>query len=308
LVELLVVIGIIAVLIAILLPAIQGARRQARLAQCASNLRSLLQACQMHAGEHKGFLPLAGQITVDPAGGLVTAAMNLPSRVNDTQRKRYTYVTSLLGPSIMYIAPLPAALAPYLGVNDLPDTWEDLDPALNRREGVWRRFMCPDTDAAEKAKLKPDPKDTNFVGQGMMIVGFVGSQWLYAWATNSDYGLNEGVLGFHYVRGFAPNRLGGNLAAVRRSSEVALFTDAIPRKSAVIPEMSEGWICWSPSLAGPSQATLRDAWDNTGRAGSPDSFDRFRHSRRMNVGFLDGHVETVPLTADALEKVYLIPP
>jgi prepilin-type processing-associated H-X9-DG protein/prepilin-type N-terminal cleavage/methylation domain-containing protein len=308
LVELLVVIGIIAVLVAILLPAIQGARRQARLVQCGSNLRSLLQACQMHAHEHKGFLPLAGRITVSPAGGVLVAAQSLPTRVNDIQRKRYTYVISPAGPSIVYFAPFPAALAPYLGVTDLPDTWDDLDPALNRREGVWRRFMCPDTDAYEKAKLKPDPKDTNFVGQGMMMVGSAGDQWIYAWATNSDYALNEGVLGFNYDRRYAPNRLAGNLAQVARSSEVALFTDAVPRKSPVIAEMSEGWICWSPSLDGTGPATLGDAWDNTGRAESSENFDLFRHSKRMNVGFLDGHVETVPLTKEALDKVYLIPP
>jgi prepilin-type N-terminal cleavage/methylation domain-containing protein len=57
LVELLVVIGIIALLISILLPSLQKAREAANRVKCASNLRSLGQSVHMFAQAQKGKIP-----------------------------------------------------------------------------------------------------------------------------------------------------------------------------------------------------------------------------------------------------------
>src|SRR6266511_4159287 len=57
LVELLVVIGIIAILISILLPGLSRARRAANTVACAANLRSILQGMQIYASQNGGSIP-----------------------------------------------------------------------------------------------------------------------------------------------------------------------------------------------------------------------------------------------------------
>jgi len=70
LVELLVVIGIIALLISILLPSLNKARRQAKTVQCQSNMRQVSMALLMYIGDNKGHFPpaQAKKSTIWPSG------------------------------------------------------------------------------------------------------------------------------------------------------------------------------------------------------------------------------------------------
>lgn len=84
LVELLVVIGIIALLMSILLPALNKARDQAKRTSCMSNLRQLGQITIMYATENKGWLPYRGPLAPQPPEALTHK--NLITDPNDPQR------------------------------------------------------------------------------------------------------------------------------------------------------------------------------------------------------------------------------
>ena len=61
LIELIAVVGISALLISLLLPALAGARRRAAAVNCESNLRQWGLATQMYAADYNGWLPRRGQ-------------------------------------------------------------------------------------------------------------------------------------------------------------------------------------------------------------------------------------------------------
>ena len=310
LVELLVVIGIIALLIGVLLPSLVAARRHAYLVRCQTNLRQLADACLLHAHDHRGYLPLAGQVTVPDASSW--SATTLAAGLHDYERKRYTYATAS-GSISQVITPLPAALAPYLGTRGLSyNNWYTLDQELNNTGGVWKMFMCPMTDSLDRHRVNRNPSDTTPNGQGAMMAVAIGASRNYTWSSNSDFAMNEGVFGYDYRSRYSSRRLAGNLARIGRPCEVMLFCDGLPSER-VDPMFPYGfnypWVTMAPALDAPAgPVTLADVVEQNDRVVPYRArLDPPRHRSRANVVFADGHVEAVPTTSAALSRVCLVP-
>src|SRR5690242_7290825 len=85
LVELLVVIGIIAVLISILMPSLTLVRERANQVKCLATLRNLGFAGQLHVIDHAQYLPTAGW-----QWNCIGGSAN-PKGLGDEQERKYDY-------------------------------------------------------------------------------------------------------------------------------------------------------------------------------------------------------------------------
>jgi prepilin-type N-terminal cleavage/methylation domain-containing protein len=138
LVELLVVIGIIALLIAILLPALSRAREAANQVKCLSNLRSMVQAAHLHAAEHQGYMPVAGDL-----GPLKDGVRATSTGLGDSERRRYLYYYDEGEPELRYRPlPLTMSLGYYMSVSLAYGNWSELRNTL-KAEALQRHFTCP---------------------------------------------------------------------------------------------------------------------------------------------------------------------
>ena len=283
LVELLVVIGIIALLIAILMPTLGRARESANSLKCQAQQRQILQAMMLHAHEHKGYMPLTGR----PSPGLN------PISLEDPRAEKYDYYGT--SPANYHLMSLQGALAPQLGQKVNTESKSALEADI--QQGIVRNlFVCPsDRDGGRMGALAWDGGDA--------YNSYAFNDAAFGWATSVGHD-GSGMLS----RPYPHSRLRGKTTKFVHPAELFLFTDGAPR--------SDGG--WHLYCDGDADLTLRDFYvttngppNNPHASNSPppgnccnwDVIDATRHRGRMNVAFADGHVENVLLAEGTLAKI-----
>lgn len=283
LVELLVVIGIIALLVSILLPALSSARESAKSIKCQSNLRTIGQMLMMHANEHRQYMPIHGAI-FGSSGPLDSSAHDDPPHIADPSIQKYDYFSDLGG-----LRPLPmsGALGPYFGAPVRTDNYTNArnDIAV----GVLQEtFLCPSDNlpvnqsVALWANLIIDKG--NVAGGNSSLLGYT------SYFTNAE--------AFGFCLGYP-----GNRAGIVGHSRAAGFIPAMGSSPTDLMLLSDGILTGGPLNGGTFEfwshnapSTLADVF-NANSASGASNFDLVRHRGKMNVLYLDGHVESLTILA-----------
>ena len=140
LVELLVVIGIIALLISVLLPALNRARDSSMTLKCLSNMRQVGQALNMYVSEQKGYLPL-GRANISASDPVLLAIGYDGDSIASGDKK--VYWINRLAPYVDPKLTRPFATWGKFASTPLPNL---------KSKGEWV-FRCP-TDAAVEPKYE----------------------------------------------------------------------------------------------------------------------------------------------------------
>jgi len=313
LVELLVVIGIIALLISILLPSLNAARAASQNLKCLSNIRQLTTAALMFQAERRN---------------LQTVSDNAPATRADPSRRKWIYATD--GGGNPYVMDWASALLPYLGVRN-----KDALIGDEQTSGV---FQCPSDVAMDASpqgyypgnNFRPSPS-TDYVRMSYAInadicsikdpadssrrsmfhnLGVIG---VFKGPNSGNYGTNPGPVG---------DALEGRLDRVKRSSETMLFADSGVRPYVINePTLNrQDSLYWTtnymvgnggdPNLWGTLAGIMQTPWLRTriplqrhaNRAINATNAFQGRGGK-VNIGFCDGHAETVSQTDFARVKI-----
>ena len=306
LVELLVVIGIIALLISVLLPALNKARQAAYTTQCLSNVRQLATASIIFANERRGYMQT---VSSDAPG-------NSAVRFQDPERRKWIYRSDNNLLMDVY-----SALLPYLGAKS-GATFQ------NEAEGKSKVFRCPADKWLDIGNREGENgyriynNVTNLPGGPYFPISYGSNADVLSISNQNGQGVfslaappNIAVLGGPPP--VAPANFGtppgglkmgqplqAQLFKVHKPAEVLLFADCGTRPLAAGVPNEDAQPLWSnqmlyyttSSMFTGSTIPLEDAGRLSGVLKGIHTKDRVpltRHNDKINVAFCDGHGETV---------------
>jgi prepilin-type N-terminal cleavage/methylation domain-containing protein len=301
LVELLVVIGIIALLIALLMPSLTMARRSAQRTACSSKLHQIMLAATMHRNDHADYYPLAGVL---PG--------YLPPDLDDTYCQKYDYFSGTPGSGLQprELCPISTSLETEMagskslyaangGIMAVP-TETSREAVMLDPRGLTSFFVCP-AQAGSPVDIQP---------QYVMM---------YCWNSSASSGyvmepqsyvFNEYVCGWNDTCGY----LRGKASLIRQPSKTMFAMDGLGG-STLANHAGTGlaqpmYTVYSTTTTFP--VTLADAYNapkpfGGGPAGDNANFATQRHVGKVNVA-CDGHVEAKNINTGDLTGVYIAPP
>jgi prepilin-type N-terminal cleavage/methylation domain-containing protein/prepilin-type processing-associated H-X9-DG protein len=292
LLELLVVIGIIALLIAMLMPTLTGVRQIEQRTNCAARLEQQLLGAQIHAADHHGYYPLAGVLP-----GVQ------PPDFSDDNCVKFDYFSYNFSGFTRMIAPITISLASEMSFKSVLNAQSNnaIGIAETDDHGFIKNFLCP-SQAGSVSELQQLP---------MLYICPAQSPWgsSIVWYTEAmSYIYNEAALGWGNLDVY--NRGKGKASNIRQSSRTMFVADGL---GGSVYESRFPYPTGSPmatvyNIATNPPVTLADALTGDGLAGDPENFDLVRHHGKINIGFCDGHVETRNITANDLRTVFLLAP